>query len=77
MNGTNGKKWNGVDIIYEWSKYDAKSIRFASYLRVKTGSNCTKIRYGQYENDGRKSGVMKIIRYGPYVKSGCKSWEAM
>ena len=24
------KSWNGVDIIYEWSKYDAKSIRFAS-----------------------------------------------
>ena len=36
------KSWNGVDIIYEWSKYDAKSIRFASYLRVKTESNCTK-----------------------------------
>ena len=41
------KSWNGVDIIYEWSKYDAKSIRFASYLRVKTESNCTKIRYGR------------------------------
>ena len=41
------KSWNGVDIIYEWSKYDAKSIRFASYLRVKTGNNCTKIRYGR------------------------------
>ena len=40
------KSWNGVDIIYEWSKYDAKSIRFASRLRVKTESNCTKIRYG-------------------------------
>ena len=36
------KSWNGVDIIYEWSKYDAKSIRFASCLRVKTESNCTK-----------------------------------
>ena len=24
------KSWNGVDIIYEWSEYDAKSIRFAS-----------------------------------------------
>ena len=24
------KSWNGVDIIYEWNKYDAKSIRFAS-----------------------------------------------
>ena len=29
------KSWNGVDIIYEWSKYDTKSIRFVSYLRVK------------------------------------------
>ena len=40
------KSVNGVDIIYKWSKYDAKSIRFASRLRVKTESNCTKIRYG-------------------------------
>ena len=39
------KSWNGIDLIYElyeWSKYDAKSIRFAPYLRVKTESNCTK-----------------------------------
>ena len=42
------KSWTGVDIIYEWSKYDAKSIRFASRLRVKTESNCTKIRYGRW-----------------------------
>ena len=28
------------------------------------------LRYGQYENDGRKSGVMRIIRYGPYLRSG-------
>ena len=25
------KSWNEVDIIYEWNRYDAKSIRFASY----------------------------------------------
>ena len=36
------KSGSGVDIIYERSEYDAKSIRFASYLRVKTESNCTK-----------------------------------
>ena len=24
------KSGSGVDILYEWSKYDAKSIRFAS-----------------------------------------------
>ena len=34
------------------------------------GENRFKLRYGQYENDGRKSGVIWIIRYGPYIKSG-------
>ena len=34
------------------------------------GEKSIRIRYGQYENDGRKSGAMKIIRYGPYIKSG-------
>ena len=34
------------------------------------GENRFKLRYGQYKNGGRKSGMMRIIRYGPYVTSG-------
>ena len=37
---------------------------------MKTGSNCTKIRYGRKCVVVVKYGVMKTIRYGPYVKIG-------
>ena len=41
------KSWNGVDIIYEWNKYDAKIDMIRVIFASKTGSNCTKIRYGR------------------------------
>ena len=64
------KEWNGIDLLYElyeWSKYDAKSIRFVSFV--------SEIEQQLQENKVWTKGVrvvkvasIEIIMYGPYVK---------
>ena len=40
------KSWNGVDIIYEWNKYDAKIDTICIIIASENGEQLHKIRYG-------------------------------
>ena len=40
------KSWNGVDIIYEWNKYDAKIDTICIMIASENGEQLHKIRYG-------------------------------
>ena len=62
------KSWNGVDIIYEWNKYDAKidmiRVIFASGIEQQLQENKVWTKGVRVV----KVGSMEIIRYGPYVR---------
>ena len=61
------KSWNGVDIIYEWSKCDAKSIQcviFASENGEQLHKNKVWVKCVRVV----KVASFEIIRYGPYVR---------
>ena len=64
------KSGSGVDILYEWSKYDAKIDTICIMIASENGEQL-------HENKVWKMGVrvvkvesIGIIMYGPYVKSG-------
>ena len=64
------KAWNGIDLLYagsEWSKCDAKSIQFVSFVS-ENGEQLHKNKVWMKGVRVVKVASIRIIMYGPYVK---------